>query len=79
MKKIHLKPAFSDNRGDITDIIDHTEIEAVTIITFNPGVVRGNHYHKETVQWNYLISGKVLYRSKSYNGKTTSTILNPGD
>jgi len=79
MKKVKLKPAFSDDRGTITDILDHEPVDAVTMITFNEGSVRANHYHKETIQWNYLISGKVLYRSKSEDGKIENVTMNPSD
>lgn len=79
MKKIKLEPAFSDDRGTITDILDHEPIDAVTMITFTKGAVRANHYHKETIQWNYLISGKALYRSKGKDGKVKNVTMSPGD
>ena len=79
MKKIKLKPAFEDDRGTITDILDHEPIDAVTMITFTKGAVRANHYHKETVQWNYLISGELLYRSRDKKSKISNTTMKPGD
>lgn len=77
IKKI--EPAFSDDRGTIADIIDHEPIDAVTMITFNRGAVRANHYHNETIQWNYLISGKLLYRSRGKDGKIKNIEMVPGD
>ena len=50
MDIIDLKPAFSDDRGHIIDLIDNEEINAVTIVTFTKGAVRANHYHKHTIQ-----------------------------
>lgn len=79
MSKTTLKPAFSDDRGTITDILDHEPVDAVTLITFAEGAVRANHYHKETVQWNYLISGELLYRSKGGDGKVSDEVMKPGD
>lgn len=79
MKKKTIKPAFSDQRGTITDILDHEPVDAATLITFNRGAVRANHYHKETVQWNYLISGQVLYRAQAGQAKPIDTVMGPGD
>ena len=36
--------AFSDDRGDITNILDEP-ITHVAVITSAAGAVRGNHYH----------------------------------
>ena len=45
-----LVPAFEDARGVITDILQHTPVDSVTIITCTKGAVRANHYHKESIQ-----------------------------
>ena len=60
MDLLNLPPAFEDDRGSITDLIQNDRIDAVTLITFNQGAVRANHYHKETVQWNFVVSGRFL-------------------
>ena len=52
-----IKKNFEDNRGIITDIITKERIDYVTIITNKKGSVRGNHYHKETIQYLYVIEG----------------------
>ena len=39
----------------ITDIIVKERIDYVTIITNKKGAVRGNHYHKETIQFLYVL------------------------
>lgn len=59
MKQI--EAAFKDDRGFIKDILTRTNIDAVTLISFEPGAVRGNHYHKDTTQWNFLLSGELEY------------------
>lgn len=48
-----------DERGVIEDLLV-TENGAVTRITFKPGAVRGNHYHKETVQHDFILKGKLV-------------------
>ena len=55
MKKINLKINFQDHRGKIIDIIENEKINAITLITIKKGKIRGNHYHKKTYQWNYVI------------------------
>ncbi|UPT73396.1 MAG: cupin domain-containing protein [Elusimicrobiota bacterium] len=78
MKLFRRKPAFTDARGAITDILDGVPLNAVTIITNKKGAVRANHYHKKTVQYTYVLSGRVKYVSKG-KGRATSAILRPGD
>ena len=68
MKKIRVKVAFSDKRGEITDLIQKDNINAVTHITIKKGAIRGNHYHKKTIQWNYVLSGKLKLITK-FKGK----------
>ena len=51
------EPAFTDERGAITNVLD-TSIRHVAVITSRAGSVRGNHYHPEDVQYIYLVSGR---------------------
>jgi dTDP-4-dehydrorhamnose 3,5-epimerase-like enzyme len=46
----------SDDRGTIEDLLEGP-IDSVTEIFTRQGAVRGNHYHKETTQWTYVVSG----------------------
>lgn len=55
IKKIN--PVYSDDRGIITDVLNEN-IGHVGIITCNLGSTRGNHYHKKSVQYSYILSGK---------------------
>ena len=73
-KKKKLLPNFKDNRGEIIDIIENEKINAVTIITFSKGAVRGNHYHKKTTQWNYVLDGEIIYYSEIKNKKSKVTM-----
>lgn len=53
---------FEDDRGMIEDL-KVTDTGAVTYITFKKGAIRGNHYHKETVQSDFILSGRFLCRT----------------
>lgn len=56
IKKIN--PAFSDDRGIITDVLDKP-ISHVGLITFTQGAIRAKHYHKVSTQYDYIVSGKI--------------------
>ena len=78
MKKIKRKINFKDKRGIILDLIEKENINAVTYITLNRNSVRGNHYHKKTIQWNYILSGCIKFFSE-LNGKKKILIGKKGD
>lgn len=61
---IHTKitVATSDDRGRISDILYKTPIEHVAIIeSIKGGLIRGNHYHKETTQIIFITQGSLRY------------------
>ena len=64
MKKIKIKINFKDTRGIIVDLLEKKKINAITYITQNKGKVRGNHFHKKTTQWNYLITARIKIVTK---------------
>ncbi|MBF0166118.1 MAG: cupin domain-containing protein [Alphaproteobacteria bacterium] len=70
---------FEDARGAIKDILFREPVDHVTVITSRAGVVRGNHYHNETVQWVYLASGSMKSLTRKGNGNVEVTALKPGD
>ena len=78
MKKIKSKVNHKDKRGIISDLIENEKINAITYITFLKNKVRGNHYHKKTIQWNFVVSGKVIFISK-INGKLKKIIGKKND
>jgi quercetin dioxygenase-like cupin family protein len=49
---------FEDARGVIQDILPGP-IDQVTEIFTRKGSVRGNHIHKETAQWTYVVWGEL--------------------
>ena len=78
MKVYRRRAAFRDTRGTITDILDGVPLNAVTIITNKKGAIRANHFHKKTVQYTFVLTGRVKYASKGKGGRK-SRILRPGD
>ena len=75
----HLEPAFHDNRGQITDIVQHTPFDSVTVITCVRGAIRGNHYHQESIQYLYVLSGRVRAFAQSPGGPVEMVDLVAGD
>ena len=54
--------ATSDERGRISDILYKTPIEHVAIIeSLQGGLIRGNHYHKQTTQHIFVTKGSLRY------------------
>ena len=79
MKKIRIKINHQDSRGVIVDLLEKKKINAITYITQKKGKIRGNHFHKKTIQWNYLIKGKIKIVTKKRNRGVQEMILSRGD
>jgi dTDP-4-dehydrorhamnose 3,5-epimerase-like enzyme len=79
MKKIKTKINFKDNRGIIMDLLEKKNINAITFITQKKGKVRGNHYHKKTIQWNYMLKGKILIVAVKNKKKSKITLSKQGE
>lgn len=79
MEKLKVIPSFVDERGEIVDLLENENINAVTVVTFRRGAVRGNHYHKQTTQWNYLTSGKIKLVSQVPGKEIVEVVMSPGD
>ena len=79
MKKIKIKINHRDARGVIIDLLEKKKINAITYITQKKGKIRGNHFHKKTIQWNYLIKGKIKVVTKKRNKGMQEMILSRGD
>ena len=76
----HLDPAFVDERGGITNVFEG-RIEHIALITSKKGTVRANHYHKEDLQYIYLVSGAYEAHSVDINDTEKRQVLQvrPGD
>jgi oxalate decarboxylase/phosphoglucose isomerase-like protein (cupin superfamily) len=79
MEKLTVKIAHQDKRGQIIDLLENENINAITLVTFKKGAIRGNHLHKQTYQWNYLLSGKVKLVAQVPGGPVIESEMNPGD
>ena len=72
MKKI-LKNNFKDKRGMILDIFVSKPKDHCTLVTFNKGAIRGNHYHKKSTQYSFVLSGKLIMFSVKVNNNGNIT------
>ena len=73
-----IKINYKDERGFIVDLLEKKNINAITYITQKKGKIRGNHFHKKTIQWNYVLKGKLELITKK-NNKKKKIILSKGD
>ena len=78
MKIIATEVNHQDERGSIMDLIERANINAVTFISFKKGAVRGNHYHKQTTQWNYVLKGTIKLVAQVGNEAAEEAILEAG-
>jgi dTDP-4-dehydrorhamnose 3,5-epimerase-like enzyme len=66
---------FKDDRGSITDIFYQANMNHGCVITNQPGAVRGNHYHKLTTQYTFVMSGTLTYYSKNWDSDQPPNVL----
>ncbi len=79
MNVVRKKPVFRDARGVITDILERTNVDSVTILSSKKGAVRGNHYHKRTTQYAYVLEGKFKLYTQEEGKKVERKIVKRGD
>lgn len=75
--KIHVAPAFTDRRGDITNLLA-VPIQHVALITSTVGAIRGNHVHQSDTHFTYLLSGRCRYY-QLVDGEVEPCLLIAGD
>lgn len=51
----------SDERGLIADVFYNVNVNHVAIIESKKNAIRGNHYHKETIQSVMIVAGSLEY------------------
>ena len=54
-----------DRRGKISDIFYNEKINHVAIVSSEPNIIRGNHYHKKTTQYTLITKGSLDYWFKT--------------
>lgn len=80
IKNILQKKIFKDKRGLIADVIYNTNINHIAYITTKKNGIRGNHYHKKTIQYTFVLEGTIKYYFKKKTAKKVSQlILKKGD
>jgi quercetin dioxygenase-like cupin family protein len=79
MEVQRVKTSFEDERGAIIDIVVNSPTEYATLITSKKGAVRANHYHKDTYQYLYVLSGKLRVRGQMPGGPVQEAIMESGD
>jgi len=79
MKVVSKKIAIEDERGRITDVLENETIEHVTLISSKKGAIRGNHYHKESVQYTFVLKGSLKLLTQMPGGEVETAIIGPGD
>ena len=70
---------YKDDRGTIKDLLVGEDF-SVTHITFTKGAVRGNHMHKETIQHDIILKGRLICKkgnSTIYPGKGDEINIEP--
>jgi len=81
MKLINIKRVkkpleiHKDKRGFISDIFYKDKIQHVAFIKTNRNKIRGNHYHKKTIQIMFITKGKLEYWYKNIKSKKSKKIL----
>ena len=82
MKKIKIKIATRDLRGNISDIFYDHPIDHVAIINSKKGAFRGDHYHKFTTQHIFMTKGSLRYYWRKVdegNDKVKSAVVHEGE
>lgn len=79
MSVTHIEKAFEDARGSIADILEDEPVEHVSIITTVAGSVRGNHVHRATHQWIYIIQGALRYATGLPGAGVVRGVARAGD
>lgn len=79
MGRLEGEEAHHDNRGRIVDLLTAVNIDAVTYLTLVPGAVRGNHFHKETIQWTLVVDGVIAYAERLEGQETKTFVGRRGD
>ena len=79
MNLAKIKLTFEDSRGFISDIIEQHNFNGATIIFSKSGSIRGNHYHKESIQHIYVLEGKMISRSKKPKEELVEVEISKGD
>lgn len=65
MKIVKINPVFSDERGNIYDILTNENIQHIGLFTIKKNHVRGKHFHKEQKQYTVVKTGQIKVKIKN--------------
>jgi len=68
-----------DERGKIIDILENEIIEHVNLISFKKGATRGNHYHKKSAHYDFVLNGTLKLLTKVPGERTKIRDVAAGD
>ncbi len=71
--------AHKDARGVITDLHVGKPVNALTTVTCRTGAVRGNHFHKHTTQYTYVLTGRLRFFAQNEGGRIERRVVRAGD
>ena len=60
MKRIKLNTVIADDRGKLIDVLLNMNYKQMNHVITKKGTIRGNHYHKYTEEFFYILHGKVI-------------------
>jgi len=75
--KPHLR--LTDERGSFTSILNRGEWKEINWVESKQGAIRGNHYHKHTIEYIYLLSGEAEVRLQPLNQAAQTLRILPGE
>ena len=67
-----------DERGTITDLLEE-QVDAISTVFTETGAVRGNHYHRKTFQWTYIIQGVLRVVTRDLDQKVREHVVGRGE
>lgn len=70
---------LSDGRGGIFSWVPKDDIKEFTLLYFNPGKIRGNHFHPEFIEYFLILQGNLVLSTVDANsGKLVSSLVGAG-
>lgn len=82
MEIVHCAVSHKDGRGIIRDVFEAGAPDSVTVVSSVQGAIRGNHFHRASTQYTYLVSGRlrVVVRDVRDDASSVEThVLTAGD
>ncbi len=71
--------ATTDENRLLMDLLIKGSVSSVTYLTCKQGFVLGNHFHKYTTRYSFVLKGKILLVSQKENHPIAKRILEKGE